>query len=135
MCNCDKAPTVGTWGGELLELCRSTELLIINRQTSGEHTGVYTITSPQGQSVLDYFLMSAQHLSSVTDMRVMRDAQYCNFSCDMPHDNEKLDHFPLQLDLLCTINTLALIRSEQYEIPALAHMWYSCTTQLCGFTG
>ena len=29
-CNCDKAPNAGTWGGELLELCRSAELLIVN---------------------------------------------------------------------------------------------------------
>ena len=49
--------------------------------------------------------MSAQHLSSVTDMRVMRDAQYCNLSCDMPHESEKSDHFPLQLDLSCSIST------------------------------
>ena len=103
-CNCDKAPIAGTWGDELLELCRSTELLIVNGRTPGDPTGGYTFTSPQGQSVVDYFLVSAQHLSSVTDMRVMRDAQYCNLSRDMPQDSEKSDHFPLQLDLSCDIS-------------------------------
>ena len=34
----------------------------------------------------------------------MRDGQYCNLSRDMP-DSEKLDHFPLQLDLPCSIST------------------------------
>jgi len=38
-------------------------------------------------------------------MKVMRDAQYCNLSCDVPHDGQKSDHFPLQLDLPCTIST------------------------------
>ena len=38
-------------------------------------------------------------------MTVMRDAQYCNLSRDMPHDSEKSDHFPLQLDLSCSIST------------------------------
>ena len=103
--NCDKAPTSGTWGEELLELCRSTELLIVNGRTPGDHTGRYTFTSPQGQSVVDYFLVSAQHLSSVADMRVMCDAKYCNLSRDMPYDSEKSDHFPLQLDLSCSIST------------------------------
>ena len=97
--NCDKASTTGTWGEELLELCRSTELLIVNGRTPGDPTGRFTFTSPQGQSVVDYFLVSAQHLSSVADMRVMCDAQYCNLSRDMPYDREKSDHFPLQLDL------------------------------------
>ena len=103
--NCDKAPTSGTWGEELLELCRSTELLIVNGRTPGDHTGRYTFTSPQGQSVVDNFLVSAQHLSSVADMRVMCDAKYCNLSRDMPYDSEKSDHFPLQLDLSCSIST------------------------------
>ena len=35
----------------------------------------------------------------------MHDAQYCNLSCDVPHDGQKSDHFPLQLDLMCTIST------------------------------
>ncbi len=37
-------------------------------------------------------------------MKVMHDAQYCNLSCDVPHDGQKSDHFPLQLDLACTIS-------------------------------
>ena len=104
-CNCDKAPNAGTWGGKLLELWWSTELLIVNGRTPGDPTGGYTYTSPQGQSGVDYFLVSAQHLSSAIDMRVMHDAQYCNLSCDMPHDSEESEHFPLQLDLSCSIST------------------------------
>ena len=38
-------------------------------------------------------------------MRVMRDAQYCNLTRDMPDDNEKSDHFPLGLDLSCNTST------------------------------
>ena len=37
--NCDKAPTNNTWGEELLELCRSTELLIVNGWTPGTFQG------------------------------------------------------------------------------------------------
>ena len=113
--NCDKASTTGTWGEELLELCRSTELLIVNGRTPGDPTGRFTFTSPQGQSVVDYFLVSAQHLSSVADMRVMCDAQYCNLSRDMPYDREKSDHFPLQLDLSCSISTPS---ADAYRTPS-----------------
>ena len=58
-CNCKKAPTIGTWGDELLEIYRSTELLIVSGQTSGDSTGQHTLTSSLGQSVVDYFLVSA----------------------------------------------------------------------------
>ena len=71
----------------------------------GDVKGEYTFTSPRGQSTIDYFIVSAEHLSSVADMQVMRDAQYCNRSCDVPHDGQKSDHFPLQLDLACTISS------------------------------
>ncbi|KAA6428974.1 MAG: hypothetical protein FRX49_01084 [Trebouxia sp. A1-2] len=38
--NCDKkAQSSGTWGCELLELCRSTELLIANGRTLGDGKG------------------------------------------------------------------------------------------------
>ena len=53
--NCDKKPPgSGTWGCELLELCRSTELLIANGRTLGDVKGEYTFTSPRGQSTVDY---------------------------------------------------------------------------------
>ena len=44
------------------------------------------IPSPSGAKCSGYFFVSAQHLSSVADRRVMCDAQYCNLSRDMPYD-------------------------------------------------
>ena len=82
--NCDKKPPgSGTWGCELLELCRSTELLIANGQTLGDVKGEYICTSPRDQSTVDYFIVSTEHLSSVADMKVIHNAQYCNLSCDV----------------------------------------------------
>ena len=119
--NCDKASTTGTWGEELLELCRSTELLIVNGRTPGDPTGRFTFTSPQGQSVVDYFLVSAQHLSSVADMRVMCDAQYCNLSRDMPYDRELFS-------LTCHVASvhLVLMHTAHHHNPTLTQnssMW------------
>ena len=45
-CNSDKAPTTGTWGDELLELCQSTELQTVNGRTPGDPTRGYAFTSP-----------------------------------------------------------------------------------------
>ena len=65
--NCDKKPPrSGTWGCELLELCRSSELLIANGRTLGDVKGKYTFPSPRGQSTVDYFIVSAEHLSLQT---------------------------------------------------------------------
>ncbi len=109
--NCDKKPpNSGTWSCELLQLCRSTELLIATGRTLGDVGGEYTFTSPRGQSTVDYFIVCAEHLSSVADMILMHDAQYCNLSCDVPH-GQKSDHFPLQLDLaafFCSIQFVKL---------------------------
>ncbi len=55
----------------------------------GDVRGEYTFTTPRGQSTVDYFMVSAEHLSSVADMKMMHDAQYCNLSCDVPHDGQK----------------------------------------------
>ena len=54
---------------------------------------------------MDYFIVSAECMASVTDMKVFRDAQYCNLSCDVPLDSQKSDHFPVQLDLSCNVVT------------------------------
>ena len=111
---CDKKPPgSGTWGCELLELCRSTELLIASGRTLGDVKREYTFTSPRGQSTVDYFIVSAEQLSSVADMKAMHGAQYCNLSCDVPHDGQKSDHFPLQFDLACTISINARSSSAQ----------------------
>lgn len=42
-------------------------------------------------------------MASVTDMKALRDAQYCNLSCDVPLDSQKSDHFPVQLDPSCNV--------------------------------
>ncbi len=42
MKHCDKHNGSGTWGCELLELCRSTELLIANGRTPGDITEEFT---------------------------------------------------------------------------------------------
>ena len=48
-------------------------------------------------------------------MQVLHDAQYCNLSCDMLHDSEKLDHFPLRLDLSCS---MSMPDSDAHSTPA-----------------
>jgi len=96
--NCDKSlPGSGTWGCELLELCRSTELLIANGRTLGDVKGEYTFTSPRGQSTIDYFIVSAEHLSSVADMKlcVMHSIATCHVMCHMTARNQITFHCSL----------------------------------------
>ena len=105
---------------------------LANSWTPGDPTGRFTFTSPQGQSVVDYFLVPAQHLSSVADMRVMCDAQYCNLSRDMPYDSEKPDHFPLQLDLSCTVGLISPVQ-HVYPCSEARHCQHrSCGAWRCG---
>lgn len=54
----------------------------------------------------------------VADMTVTHDDQYCNVSRGMPHDNEKSDHLPFQLDLSCNISKPS---AGARSTPALAH--------------
>ncbi len=88
--NCDKPPGNGTWGCELLDLCRSTDLLIANGRTLGDVRGEYTFTSPRGQSTVDYFVVSAEHLSSVADMKccMMHSIATCHVMCHMTDRNQ-----------------------------------------------
>ena len=75
-------------------ICSVDWSMLLQRMTHGEHVRKR------------YICRTAACLLTIT---MMCDAQYCNLSRDMthdmPHDSEKSDHFPLQLDLSCSIST------------------------------
>ena len=105
-------------GNELLVLCCSTELLIVNGQTPGNSAGEYIYTSPQGQSVVDYFVVSAQHSSAVADMTVMHSTAIFHIICPMTVRSRITSLF----SLIChaALTHLALLPVVLHHNPALA---------------
>ena len=63
-------------------------------RTPQDIRGEFPNASSHGRSAADYLIMSAGHISSVTDMQVMRNVQSCNFFYYEPHDGENSSHFP-----------------------------------------
>ena len=62
--NCDKvwSPMASdTWGPELLELCKTSSMLILNGRTPGNEMGKYTFgtASSRRRSTIDYCIASA----------------------------------------------------------------------------
>ena len=101
--NCDKHEANDTWSPELLGLCQATELLIVNGRTPGDMEGEFTCSSYSGQSAVDYFIVSADCMPSVIDMRVLQHTDYCNAFRASAWDRNKSEHYPLQLEIACTI--------------------------------
>ena len=79
-------------------------MLILNGRTQGEIRGEYTFNC-HGKSVVDCFVMSAELIASANELRVLRDSRFCHLTSHIPWDNHKSDHYPVMLDLSCTIAT------------------------------
>ena len=87
-CSMDSA--VHKAGRRLVNMCIDNNLIILNGRTLGDMEGKYTCHTPQGSSVVDYFLCSQELSKDVVNMKV---GQFTAFS----------DHCPLHLTVyLCT---------------------------------
>lgn len=82
--NCDKAP-VDKHGEQLLSLCKSSGLRILNGRSLGDYFGRYTCYSYSGQpSTIDYMLSSADLLDNIQCFYVNEPdilSIHCKLSC------------------------------------------------------
>ncbi|KAK7479604.1 hypothetical protein BaRGS_00029153 [Batillaria attramentaria] len=80
--------TLNTYGKNMLNMCSSFGLCIINGVCNGDQYGHYTYISEMGNSVNDYFLLSFELFDSIRQ------------SCFLQVD-ERIDcqHLPLMLDI------------------------------------
>ena len=76
--------TTNVFGTQLLDLCRSSGLLIMNGRTRGDTRGEFTFRSSDNASTVDYFVASPQLLTMADTLTVHRDIVVS-------------DHFPLEL--------------------------------------
>lgn len=88
--NQDKHEANDTWAPELLGLCQAAELLIVNGRTPGDMEGKFTYSCYAGQSVVDYFIVSADCMPSVVDMKVLQRTEYCNVARASAWDKYKI---------------------------------------------
>ena len=67
----------GLGSQELLDLCKSGSLPILNGRTQGDEAGKYTfgVASSSGRSTIDYFIASAQCMSTAASLQVNEDAE------------------------------------------------------------
>ena len=102
--NCDMTlSNSSTWGPELLELCKDTNLLILNGRTQGDLEGKFTYRNTQGSSsTIDYFITSDQC------MTVTRSLQVLEAITDV-----HTDHLPVLLRISCN----ALAASHHHTPP------------------
>jgi exonuclease III len=82
-----------SWHRELLDLCRTTRLFILNGYTPGDILGEYTCLSNKGFSTVDYFLTTVDQLDGVKHLEVNCDEQYSG------HKDAHSDHRPLVLTI------------------------------------
>ena len=100
--NCDMTlNNASTWGPELLDLCKDSNLLILNGRTQGDLEGKFTFRNTQGSSTIDYFVASAQCMTMTRSLQVLEDITH-----------GRTDHYPVLLHVSC--NALA---ASHHRIP------------------
>ena len=68
-CNCDKL--VNTNGRLVLDICRTTEMSIVNgRVVVDKGIGAFTCHTLNGKSLIDYFLINSSALSLIDNITV-----------------------------------------------------------------
>ena len=98
---------VNFFGENLLDLCKSHDIHIVNGRSCSDQTGHMTFVSSMGASLIDYFIMSAQLFTCVKDLTVL--------PCDVTN------HFPIVLDLKITISHK--IPSVKKVLPRKKYVW------------
>ena len=61
------------YGRELLAICKSNNMFIVNGQIGDSPDGNFTCHTSNGQSVVDYFIVDSELLSNVTEFSVGQD--------------------------------------------------------------
>ena len=79
------------WHRELLDLCCSTGIYILNGRTPGDEEGEVTCLSNGGSSTVDYFVASGDLLACSPRLQVISDAHLCG------RRGSDSDHRPLLL--------------------------------------
>lgn len=82
--------TVNTHGQNLIDLCISSRLRILNGRYLGDSLGYFTCLTANGQSTVDYAIVSESLLSSFKYFKTL-DSNYLS------------DHTQIEIDLKCNI--------------------------------
>ena len=99
------------WWREVLDLCGTAGLCILNGRTLGDLAGEFTCLSNQSFSTVDYFLSSYDLLSSVEHLQIVTNEFYCS------HKGADSDHRPLILRLTVDLpNRVASISSGVQQL-------------------
>lgn len=95
---------VSSRGKFLNDLCIQTSMRILNGRTTGDHTGKFTCYTPNGCSVVDYFIVSEKLLDSICFFKVhdlVEDlSDHCktsillNVNCNLKFDVHNMKTFP-----------------------------------------
>ena len=85
--------TVNNFGRNLLRLCKSTGIRIVNGRSPGDNIGRFTFYHRNGSSCIDYAICSKDILHIVSDFTV------CDF-------NMFSDHAPCLIDVVCSLKKI-----------------------------
>lgn len=66
-------------GEGLINLCKSTEMRIVNGRTHSDEEGQFTFMNANGSSVVDYCLVSLNHWDKIADMEIGNRMESCHF--------------------------------------------------------
>ena len=69
-----KDTVVNDYGRQLLELCKSSDLTIVNGRIDEDNVGQYTGVGTTGKSVVDYLITATERFDQICEFKVDTDA-------------------------------------------------------------
>ena len=89
---------VNTNGRLLIDLCKTTEMVLVNGRLNNRNSGDYTCITHNGESVIDYFVIDYDAFDDVNKLSVLEfDPCLSDVHCPVAMELKNLKHVPVEI--------------------------------------
>ena len=98
----NKDSKINTNGRLLIDLCKTTEMVLVNGRLNNRNSGDYTCITHNGESAIDYFIVDYDGFDNVSEISVLEfDPCLSDVHCPVAMELKNLKHVPVEI---CEMN-------------------------------
>ena len=87
-----------TNGRLLIDLCKTTQMVLVNGRLKNRNSGHYTCITHNGESVIDYFIIDYDDFDDVSELSVLEfDPCLSDVHCPVAMELKNLKHVPVEI--------------------------------------
>ena len=89
---------INTKGRLLIDLCKTTEMVLVNVRLNNRNSGDYTCITHNGESAIDYFIVDYDGFDNVSEISVLEfDPCLSDVHCPVAMELKNLKHVPVEI--------------------------------------